>query len=361
MDDQVQKIEVVAKRSWGVIMAWIGGITALAGFIGTIGGGLAWFSNHQRRNSEYKARMALAQTQSGQKQYEAALRTYDAILKDQPQDRAATEARLNTAMQWVENFSVYVPDGKDEGEASTPALDDIFPILTSGLTSAKGERAADVQAHLGWAHFLNQKIAHREDDSVAVDDWHAALSADATNVYANAMLGNWMLQSGGDLAESMQRFHAAVASGRALPFVRNLQLGGLLYLDKRGARAEIMKVADEMRHRSESLDHGSRHRISGWLFGPPVPNHEELRETLSAVSSDDAWKSYLWLTGDELDDSGLQDLNRSFIHASLLEISGDNRAALTEFREILQKLRDKPGSLQREVEAAIQRLHHAGQ
>ena len=360
MNEEAEKIEAVAKRSWGVIMAWIGGITALIGFIGTLGGGVAWFRNHHLHNSEYKARMTLAQNQTNQKQYQAALKTYEVILKDDPLDKAALEGQLDTAMLWVENFSVYVREGKDEGDISAPALDDIFPVLTSGLTRARGTRAADLQAHLGWAHFLNEKIASREDDSVALNDWHDALSVDPTNVYANAMLANWMLQTGGGaLAESVQHFHTAVATGRARPFVRGLQLGGLLYLEKPGARAEMMKVANEIRNQGEPLDAGYRHRLSNWLFSPSVTDHKELAEALTAVPSDDAWRTYLWLLGDAVDDSEVRDLNQKFIHANLLELSGNHDGALSEYRELQQKLRNQPGSLQDEVGAAIQRLHHA--
>jgi hypothetical protein len=361
MDEQLEKLETTARRSWGVVMAWIGGITALIAFIGTIGGGVTWFRNHHRQSSEYKARIALAETQASQKQYQSALRTYGEILKEDPLDQAVLNAQLETAMIWVENFSIYVREGKDEGDVSAPVLDDIFPVLTSGLARVKGTRAADVQAHLGWAHFLNEKIASREDDSVAVDDWHAALSVDLSNVYANAMLGNWMLQTGnGTLAECVQHFHTAIAAGRARPFVRELQLGGLLYLEKPGARAEIMRVASEMRNRGEPLDAGSRHRISGWLFGPSVADHHELTEALTAVPSDDAWKTYLWLSGASADSArDADDLTRSFVHANLLELSGNHDEALNEYRQIQQQLRNRPGSLQDEVAAAILRLHHA--
>ena len=360
MNEEVEQIEVEAKRSWGVIIAWIGGITALAGFIGTVGGGVTWFRNHHRHNSEYAARMALAQSQTSQKQYQAALKTYDAILKEDPFDKPALDAQLDTAMLWVENFSVYVRQGKDEGDISAPALDEIFPVITSGLTKAKGARAADLQAHLGWAHFLNEKIASREDDSVALDNWHTALSIDPSNPYANAMLANWMLQTGGgELRDGIQHFHTAIETGRARPFVRELQTGGLLYLEKPGARAEMMKVSNEMRNQGEPLDAGHRHRIANWLFGQSGPDHGELAEALTAVSSDNAWKTYLWLAGETGDNSDMQDLHRMFIHAKLLELSGNRDGALGEYRGLQQKLRHQPGSLQDAVEAAIQRLHHA--
>lgn len=358
MDEQVQKIEVAAKKSWGVIIAWIGGISALIGFIGTVGGGVAWFRNHHRHSSEYRARMALAQVQANQKQYQAALATYGEILKEDPLDQSVLDAQLDAAMLWAENFSVFVREGKDEGDVSGPALDDIFPVLTSDFSRAKGTRAADVQAHLGWAHFLNEKIAHREDDSVALGNWHQALSTDPNNVYAHAMLGNWLLQSGGNLNEANGHLHSAVATGRALPFVRRLQIGGLLHLEVPGARAEIMRVASQMRVAQEPLDSGLRQRVSSWCFDPVVTNHEELAEALGAVPFDDAWRTYLWLAGTPDDGSeNTQDLNQHFIRANLLELSGRRDAALAEYRGIYQKLQGRPGSLRDQVEAGIKRLN----
>lgn len=357
MGEELQKVEVTAKRSWGIIMAWIGGISAVIGFIGTLGGGFNWFKNHHRQNSQYAARMALAQTETKQKQYRDALKTYDAILRDDPMDRAALDAQLDTAMIWVENFSILVPSGRDEGELSGPVLDEIFPVLNSGLTRVRGTRSADVQAHLGWAHFLNEKIAHREDDSVALENWREALSTDSTNVYANAMLGNELLQTGGNFADANQHLHAAAETGRALPFVRELQIGGLLHLERAGARAELMRVVNQMMQRGEPLDSETRQRISGWCFEPVVTSHDELVEALGALPFDDSWKTYSWLLNDS--DSPGQDLKRKFVHANLQEIAGKRDAALTEFKQLKKEMGGREGSLLDQVDAAIKRLKQA--
>ena len=358
MDEQIEKIEAVAKKTWTVLIAWVGGVTALIGFVASIAGGITWFVNHHRRNVESQAKMALAQSQASQQQYQAALETYGAILKDDPLNRQALDAQLDTTMIWVENFSLYVREGKDEGDLSGSSLDEVLPILTAGLTRVKQPtRLADVEAHLGQAHFLNAKMAQRESDSIAVNDWHSALSTDPQNVFAHAMLGNWMLQSGGDLTQAVEHFHSAVRTGRARPFVRKLQIGGFLYLELSGARAEIIRVANEMRLEGEPLDPGLRHRIASWCFDPILTNHQELFEALGAASSEDAWKTYLWL--DESSQSESQDareLRKQFIHASLLELSSQRGAALGEYRQIETELRDRPGSLRDQVEAAIKRL-----
>ena len=359
MEEKIEKIEVAAKETWKVIIAWVGGITALIGLFASIVGGFTWLVNHHRHTVEYRAKMATAEAERTQRQYQEALNIYREILKEDPLDRAALDAQLDTAMAWVENlhYSVYVPEGKDEDEMSRGALDELLPVLTSGLATAKDVRVADIQAHLGWAHFLNAKIAQREDDSVAVDDWHASLTKDPTNAYANAMLGNWMLQSDGDFKEAVEHLRAAIRTGRARPFVRRLQVGGLLGLDLSGARVEMMRIANDMRKGQEELDSGERHRIAGWCFNPMYMKHEQLVEVLSAVPSEDAWNTYSWLAASsESGTSGSRDFMNEFVHANLLELGGRRDAALEEYRRLERELRDRPGSFQNQVRASVERL-----
>jgi len=352
MEERIQKIETAAKRTWPVVMAWIGGITAVIGLVGSVAGGITWFISRHKHHSEYQSRMALAQTEADQKQYRAALQTYGGVLHDAPLDQPALDAQLNTAMIWVERF-----EGTSDGNQSALDLDTLFPVLSLGFSRAKGVRAADVEAHLGWAHFLNAKFTQREDDSAAVDDWRGALATDPSNVYANAMLGNWILQSRGNLAEALAHLHKAVADRRALPFVRELQLGGLLYLESPGARAETVRIANEMRTDGEQLDPGVRGRIKRWCFDPVVTTHQQMVEALSAVPNDDAWKTYLWVDVSDVSDSEKErELMQEFIHANLLELSGSRDAALREYQEIRRGTQDQPGPLRDQVGAAIARI-----
>src|SRR5208337_4051971 len=138
-------------------------------------------------------------------------------------------------------------------DVSAPELDEIFRILDAGLTRAKGSQSADLQAHLGWAHWINQHIAEREFGPAAEQNLRAALLSDPSNVYANAMLGNWMLQNGENFSEAVHFLEVAASTGKERPFVRRLQLGGLINLDQPGARAELVKVANEMRISGEDL------------------------------------------------------------------------------------------------------------
>src|SRR5438552_18458780 len=81
-----------------------------------------------------------------------------------------------------------------------------------------------------------------------------ALEIDPANVYANAMLGNWLLQNNGSLREAVSHFATAVQSGKERPWVRTMQLGWLVYNEAPQARAELVKVVNDMRKSNESLN-----------------------------------------------------------------------------------------------------------
>ena len=65
-----------------------------------------------------------------------------------------------------------------------------------GLARARGDapRSANILAHVGWAHWLNRHIAEKEFGPAAEQSVSpGALHSQPTNVYANAMFGNWLL------------------------------------------------------------------------------------------------------------------------------------------------------------------------
>ena len=363
MSNEAAAPKTLSDRFWTFLMSWTGRVTAIAGLCATVAGGTTWVVTHHRQQQARAAQLALAQTQAAQGDYEASVETYAAILKADPLDRMAQDSELNVAMLWAENFNVFVPEGKSATEQAGRALDEMTPILESGLTRSAGGRAADVRAHLGWAHWLNQHIAEREFGDSAEQDFRAALAADPANVYANAMLGNWMLQNGGDFPTAVQHLRAAAATSKSRPFVRQLQIAGLAgRYDEAGTRAELVKVANAMRAGGEPLNPGDKRRVFGICCDVGETSHAELLESLSAVPPHDAWQTYLWLEGPGLTGSPdpLRELTHDFIQANLLEISGQSAQALEEYRALKQKLRAQPGaSLNNAVDAAVKRLSHS--
>ena len=343
---------------WKTVMAWVGGASAVLGLIGALSGWFHTFSSGHTQRAEVQALMATAEGQAKQGEYDAAVKTYGQILKGDPVNSEVLDAQLNTAMEWVENFHVLVPEGQSATSTAGPLIDEILPVLNAGLARSAGSRAADVQAHLGWAHWLNWHIAEREFGPTAEKNLRAALAADKTNVYANAMLGNWMLQNHGNFQEAVGHFNTAVATGKARPLVREMQIGGLRDYDVPGARAEVVKAANEMRKNNEPLDEGEKHRVSTFCYNATVTRPAELNESLSAVPEDDAWKTYLWLRDAPDPDPAdkTQALNDEFIHANLLEVVGKRAEALAIYRTLQTELKNKHLVIESRVDEAIKRL-----
>lgn len=340
------------------IVTWVGSISALIGLFASLAGGYHWLQNHRELAQQLKAQMAVAEGQAKLGEFASAVASYDEILKANPMYAPALDGQLDAAMAWDENFHATGREGHDDADAAAPQLDKIMAVLDAGLARSTGSRAADVQAHLGWAHFLNSKIAEREFGPAAEQDLRAALKVDPNNVYANAMLGNLLLQRDGKMAEAIGYFKTAVATGKQRAFVRTREIGALNGYDVAGARTELMKVVNEMRSNGEPLDEDRKHRILQFCCEPPFTVHYELVESLSAVSRDDTWKTFLWLDDKQREgrDEQAQRLMREFVSDVLVEISGDKAQALKKYRALQVELKGTQFSLLDSVNEAIARL-----
>lgn len=358
MSEEVKKIEGAVKKDWPALISGAGGIATLIGLCATLGGGVTWLINHHRHAEEQRAQMALAQTQSGQRDYQASIQTYGGILKDDPAYTPALDGQLSAAEAWVESFHVSVPEGQDPAPIAAAMLDQIMPILEAGLARANGAhasaQAAEIEAHLAWAHWWNESVAQRESGDAGADDLRKALALDPTNALANAMTGDLTLRTSGDLDEAMRSFRTAEAAGKDRPMVRMIEVISLLEFEKKGARAELVRVANAMRKNGEPLGDHSKRDIVNLCYDTTLNSQEELMESFMAVPPGEGWPTFEWLNvnGDE-DDRRM--LGR-FVEASLLEVGGDRAGALAQFLAMQKDLAGKPGSLKDKVDAAVRRL-----
>jgi tetratricopeptide (TPR) repeat protein len=322
--------------------------------------GIGPLGRYQERRARIQHLLSTARTQVDQAEYEAAFRTCQDALKLNPSDRAAMDRQVDAAMLWLENFHVIVPEGQKAEDLAGPALSEIMLVLDAGLARTNGyePRAADVLAHLGWAHWLNQHIAYKEFGSTAEQAMRKALSIDPSNVYANAMLGNWMLQNHGRLDEILRHFDLAVKSGKERPLVRSMQLGGMIYDDDPGVRAELIRVANQMRIAREPMPEEYQHRILSNYS--PTNGRDELVQTLAAVPQEEAWATYLWLDGARTSsrESDYQKIQHEFIRANLLELGDKPAEALEMFKTLQRELKSQnmSGRLANHVAASIARL-----
>jgi Tfp pilus assembly protein PilF len=349
--------EARIKRAWSVIAAWIGGISLVVAFIGTVTGAFSTIRERLHHNTGLDAKIAVAKQQVSQGEYSAALQTYAAILQSDPGYKPAEQAQLATAEEWLRNFHASGLDDKDPKTVAAAYLDQIFPVLDTALTHVQGPAAADVQAHLGWAHWMNRYLAMREFSETAEQDMRTALALDPNNVYAHAMLGNWLLINHRGLAEAMQHFSAAEATGKERPFVRRYELGALYNDEEPGARAAVMKIAHVMQQNKEPLDAERKLNALGFCCNPSSTFRRDRLESFSALAPSDAMQTYLWLDADAQGDPQVQSLKRQFIQAFLTELAGDHDQALRSLRSLRLQVQSAPGTtLDEQIDEEIKAL-----
>ena len=323
--------------------------------------GIGPLGEYRARQAAIAQMLATAKTQADRGEYESAFKTCRDLLRTDPGNRTAIERQVDAAMGWIEDFHVVAPEGGSSEKLAGSMIDEIMPVLDAGLARANGQlpRAADILAHIGWGHWLNQKLAEREFGPAAERDLRHALQMDPSNVFAHAMLGNWMMQTGGETAEALMHFQKAVESNRARPFVRRLELGVLVYPRDPETRVALIRTANEMRRNGEPIDDRERSRILA-AYDPTVNSAEELSETLSAVPPDEAWATYLWLDAGsrERDASDHRRLWRDFVRASIMEIGHDRDNALRAFETLRVELQKRGynGRIATYVDDAVKRL-----
>jgi hypothetical protein len=315
----------------------------------------------RERSARVAQLLKTAGTQNEQAQYESAFDSYQQVLNLELSNRAALDGQIDSAMRWVENFHVLVSEGQKAEDLAGPPLGRIRTVLEAGLAHADGQstRAADILAHLGWTHWLNEKLAFKEFDG-AEPLFRQSFARDPSNVFANAMIGNWLLQTRGDTAVAMRHFQVALGTGKERALVRALQLGGLLYNDEPGMRAEFVKALDDMRRRGEPLEQRIKSR-AGYVYDVTTSEGHEYREVLTALPPAENWKTYVWISPSAPADA-VQQCQHDFIHASLAEFSENPATAAIEFKALLSRLKAQ-GMSSRMVDyaqSAIKRLSGDG-
>lgn len=291
------------------------------------------------RTSPADPRLATARTQTELGEHESAFRTYGDVLRSGKADTAVMDLQAAAAMAWLRDFRVTIAEGQKAQDVAGPPLAEIIAVLEAALsrTGDHGPLAGDVLAHLGWAHWLNQHIAYKEFGATAERLLRKSLTVDPGNVFAHAMLGNWLLQTHGDAAEAIQHFNAAEATKQQRPLLRQMQLGGMIYNHDPGIPAAVMRVMDHMRLNGESIPKSYRSRLMIY-FRPG--NNEELQEMLSAVPPQNAWATFLWLDDPSTKrDDKYDAFRRDYIHARVLEVEGKTAEATALLTELDRKMR----------------------
>jgi tetratricopeptide (TPR) repeat protein len=315
-------------------------------------------------SAETKAAMRQAQALYQQADYSGAFEAYTEMLKKHPRNKTAGEARLQAAMARVRNFSITgAEDDKSVATRAGVELTAIIRVLEPAAVEAAGARGSELTAHLGWAHFLNFRIAERDVFESAEPYLRKACALDSGNVYANEMLGNWLLQTHrGSVKEASAYLRTGIAHSNKenKVWARRFQLGALIHNDDPGAHSELARVANEMRKNGEALDNHLKHDILG-IYAPAVTRLTELDEALSAAPLAEMWPTYEWLAdGGDGADSEWKQLKGQYNLARMEELAGQPQEALSRYEQIERHRLVATTALAAPTTKAINRLKDKG-
>src|ERR1700756_1569129 len=80
--------------SFKQITGWVAGVTAIIGLVVTLSGGVQWIKNHWTQRRDISRELAVAESQTQRAEYEAAVATYQDILKKDPHNQQAADEQV---------------------------------------------------------------------------------------------------------------------------------------------------------------------------------------------------------------------------------------------------------------------------
>jgi tetratricopeptide (TPR) repeat protein len=294
-------------KSRTTLLKLAGGIAAILSFFLTVNQFTGILQGFRIHHKEFSDAMHVGRQQQERGDYPEAFESFKRATELDPVDRDAQDQQAQVAMLWLDNIHTHA-------RTFTEIVDPLVPVLDKALAHAKGPKAADLVAHIGWANFLKSRDGQRDSGTIE-QNYQRALSIDPRNVYAHSMWGHWILWQNGDLARANEHFAAALQSGRERAYVRHMQISALCNPHRLDAKVELFRVANEMRLGQEAIDLEGRQR----MFQETIEyrfEDSELAQILGAIKPSDAEATYDWLSSDSVaGDAAFRQQRREFVGA----------------------------------------------
>jgi tetratricopeptide (TPR) repeat protein len=319
---------------------------------GSVWRGLSWHFDRREQSRQMTALLKQGQLQADSGNYASAWNLLEQAAAIHPVSSEVVDAQERLAMKWLDNA---------RGSQLTGSLKDIAekvsPVLSRGGVAAKGERSADLLAHMGWGDFLRSREGVGGLDPT--QNYRRAIEIDPGNVFAHTMWGFEILRKGGSLAEANPHFAIALKSKREREYVRHMQIAALLWAPDPKLENEAIRVANEMRRGSEPMPTGTSERSDTWrlwniLYSRVISGHVK-PQFLSALSPTDHLATFRWLYPEDQFPKDKQHLYL-YILAHLQELNDDRSNALASYRQLRNQLGNERGPLVDHSTAAIKRL-----
>ncbi|HXD22749.1 MAG TPA: hypothetical protein VN613_05265 [Gemmatimonadaceae bacterium] len=341
----------------GALMKWVGIVGALLSFGGAVYGVLQAQGDLRERGRVVEEQFKAGQAQEKAGDYAAAWESFaqanavagtdgffakllGGLSEERQKIRTAQE---DLAMDWARESRA--PDGHTFAEV----VDKLIGTLIVGANSATGARKGDLLAHVGWAYFLKRRSG---DMGVQPEkQYQDAIAADATNPYANAFWGHWILWNHGPMAQARERFATALSNGRARDVVRHFQLAALKNAGSEADGAWV-SVVNDMHKAGEPLDEPTlRDLYSRYYFA--VNNDDAFKQLLAAVPPADHIELERMLLMLSPEDRQLT-LNAAL--AQTYDALGEPEQALAAWQAVKKHLGGADSRLAPRADAAIKRL-----
>jgi hypothetical protein len=350
-----------SKAPIAALMKWVGIITALISFGGTLYGLIHAAGELRDHKRVFGEQLKSGEMQEAAGDFAGAWDSFthaEATVADegvfskllgglsaeQKQIRAAEE---DLAMNWLRGSRV------SEGTQFSSIADKLVNVLTVGANASSGARKADLLAHLGWAYFLKQRDGDRSLHPDA--EYKEAVIADAKNPYANVFWGHWILWNHGPLSEANERFAAALSSDRERAVVRQFQLSALANVRSNDTDAAWLRVVSNMQIGGEKADSSLRDELCN-RYAQSLQDDALKQQILAQVPATqqvELLRSALQSEGL----SGVQETTLEMALAEALEAAGRSENALETWKTLAIKLKSEPHSIWSDrVSAAIKRL-----
>ncbi len=319
---------------------------------GSVFWGFSKYFEHREQTRQAATLLQQGQMQADSGNYASAWNLLERASKVHPGSAEVIDAQERLAMEWLQNI---------RGSQLTGNLKDIAdkvsPVLSRGAVAGKGERSADLLAHMGWADFLRLREGVGGLDPVT--HYRRAIEIEPRNVFAHSMWGFEILRNGGPIVDANRHFAIALESKRNREYVRHMQISGLLWPQDAKLEDEAIRVANEMRKRGEAMPVGVPDRSDAWrlwnvYYSRLIFGHDK-SQFLSTLSPADHLATFRWLYPENQipKEKYPQYL---YILAQLQELNGDRSTALASYRLLRRQIGNNPGPLLSASNEAIKRL-----
>jgi tetratricopeptide (TPR) repeat protein len=316
------------------------GLDGLAKIVGVVSAGIAVVIGagqlYSVLTSSIAAREELARlirigdSQLDDRDYSRAWQSNATALKLVPRDDAAAAQQARIAMRWLESMNY-----------EEPSVDAIAPLedaLSGRALTARGHEWADVQAHIGWAHFLR-----RYDDNArgiaVLEKFDAALREDPANAYGHLMKGFVILYHSSPegrheaMKQGRAHFDAALDSGVDPSYCDAMINAALFSTGSSDDQLIAVEYANRTRKAGRKLSARVRYRLIN-----------ELRPCCSDIDStplrllrdpplDETISTINWIFSGDCDANCNSEAG--LLKGSLLQLSGRTSEAVAEYRAML--------------------------